>query len=177
MALVNCDTANWLVERPILYKSAMLCMELPVASLEIDTATFTLTGIADLMLVSCLRKVGARVEHQYSNVETSIRMRPLNSLALNEPTRLRSKNPGCCNRLSWAHKRQGRLARTRMNPYTVIHMEHICCQCHTKITPSSNDKLSIVQYSDNCKRRRTISCCTSLSIFATSVNMAEKVLP
>ena len=102
MEVLNWETASWLVERPILYKYAMLCMELPVANLEIDTATLIWTGMVDRIFVSCLCKKRARVEHKYSNVETSIRMRPLNSLALNDPSKFWSKKPGCRNPLSWA---------------------------------------------------------------------------
>ena len=32
-AILNSDIANWLVKRSIMYKPAMLCMELPVANL------------------------------------------------------------------------------------------------------------------------------------------------
>ena len=41
IAPVNWVTANWLVERPILYKSTMICMKLHGANLLIATATFT----------------------------------------------------------------------------------------------------------------------------------------
>ena len=87
IAPVNCVTASCEVERPILYKSAMVCIELTVANREIATATFTYTGIAGRMFVSCLSNDGTRVEHKYSKVDTSIRMRDLNSLALKEPRR------------------------------------------------------------------------------------------
>lgn len=52
--------------------SPMLCMELLVAN---------------RMFVFCLRNNGAGVLHKYSKVETSIRIRPLNSLALNNPNK------------------------------------------------------------------------------------------
>ena len=51
-ASVNCETGNCLVYKPILYESAMFCMDLHVANLGMTTATFTWTGIADRMLVS-----------------------------------------------------------------------------------------------------------------------------
>ena len=53
--------------------------------------------------------------HKYSKVETSIRMRPLNSLALNEPNRFWSKNFGLCNPRSWAHKRRCCLPLDNLN--------------------------------------------------------------
>ena len=64
MAPQNSETACWLDERPIRYKSAMHCMELPEANLEIDTATFTWTGMAKRMFVSRLCKSGARITTQ-----------------------------------------------------------------------------------------------------------------
>ena len=54
-------------------------------------------------------------KHKYSKVETSIRMRPLNSLALNEPNRFWSKNFGLCNPRSWAHKRRCCLPLDNLN--------------------------------------------------------------
>ena len=113
-AALNWKTASWLVDRPILYKSAILCIELHVASLDMNTATFTWTGTASRMFVSFLCMAGASVLHKYSNVNTSMRIRPLNSRVLNEPKRFWSKNPGRCKPLSWAHKHLGRGARCVM---------------------------------------------------------------
>lgn len=70
------------------------------------------------------------MEHMYSNVETSIRMQPLNSLALNEPSKFRSKNSGPRNHLSYAHRCRGRLPCTRMNPCTAT-------ACNTVVAWSS----------------------------------------
>ena len=109
IARQNWETASWLDERPILYKSAIHCIEILVANLEIATTTFTWTRMVNRMYVSCFCKWDARVLYKYSNVKTSIRMRPLNSLALNEPKRFRSKKPGWCKPLSWAHNRRCRL--------------------------------------------------------------------
>ena len=137
MAPQNWDTASWLVKRPILYKSAMLYMELPVANLDIDTTTLTWTGMANRMFVSCLCNNGARILHKYSKIETSIRIRPLNSLALNDPSKFWSKKPGWCIPLSWAHNRRGHLPWSRMNPCSARVMQQSCCQCHITIAPSS----------------------------------------
>jgi hypothetical protein len=71
MAPQNWEIASWSEDRPIMYKSAMHYMKLPVANLEIDTTTFTWTVMAKRMLVSCLCKLDARVLHKYSKVETS----------------------------------------------------------------------------------------------------------
>lgn len=114
-------------------------MELPMANLDIDTATFTWTGMVPRMFVSCLCKSGVRVLHKYSKVDTSILMRPLNSLALNKPSKIWSKNPGWCSPLSWAHSLRSRLPCRRLNPYSAIAMLHICCQFQTKIDTSSLD--------------------------------------
>lgn len=62
-------------------------MKLPMVYLEIEIGTFTCTSTADRMLVSCLCNEGAREKHKNSNVKTSIHMRLLNSLALNEPSK------------------------------------------------------------------------------------------
>ena len=132
-APVNWETTSWLVERPILYKSAMLLIELHVANLNMDTATFTWTGTAKCMLVSCLVRKGARVLHKYSNVDTSMRIRHLNSLALNDPNKFWSKNPGRCNPLSWAHNLRGQDARSRRKPCIAIVTQHSSCHCHTRI--------------------------------------------
>lgn len=121
-ASVNCETGNCLVYKPILYESAMFCMDLHVANLGMTTATFTWTGIADRMLVSCLCIEGARVEPKNSNVETSIRIRPLSSLALNDLSKFRSKKPGCYNPISWADKPRGLSARAIMKTRTAIAM-------------------------------------------------------
>ena len=48
----NWETASLLENKPILYKSAMHCMELPDANLKIDTATFTWTEMAKHNLMS-----------------------------------------------------------------------------------------------------------------------------
>ena len=133
IALQNCETTIWLEDRPIRYKSAMHCIELPVANLEIDTATFTWTGMTKRILVSCLNKSGARILHKYSKVETSIRIRPLNSLALKLPNMFWSKNPGLCNPLSWAHKCRWCLPFPRLRAWSPTLNHSICCQCYTKI--------------------------------------------
>jgi hypothetical protein len=147
------------MDKPILYKSAMLCIKLHVVYLGMKTATFTWTGTGDRMLVSCLSMTDARVKYKNSNVETSIRIRPLNTLALNDPSKFRSKKPGCCNPLSWAHKRWGLLARASTKPCTAIDMQHICCQYHIEITATSLSKLSIVQYSANYKKKNHEPLC------------------
>ena len=81
--------------------------------------------MVDRIFVYCLCNEGARLKLKYLNVEMSIRMRPLNSLALNDPSRFQSKNPGYRNPLSWAHRCQGHLTRIRLNlapqpPYNTI---------------------------------------------------------
>ena len=133
MATQNSDIAIWLDDRPIMYKSAMHCMELPEANLVIDTTIFTCTGMARRMFVSRLCKSGARLLHKYSNVETSIRMRPLNSLELNEPNKFWSKKPGLCKPRLWAHSRRCRLPLHSLNPCNASVMQHSCCQCHKKL--------------------------------------------
>ena len=124
------ETTDWLDDRPILYKSAMHCIEFHVASLEIDTTTFTWIRMATCMSVSCVRKSGARVLHKYSKVEMFIRMRPLNSLTLNEPNKVWLKNLGRCNPRSWAHRRRGRLPLYSLNPWSASVMKPNCCHCH-----------------------------------------------
>ena len=124
-------------------------------------------GTADRMLVSYLCNEGARVEHKNSNVETSIRIRPLNSLALNEPSKFRSKNPGCPNPLSWAHKRRGLLTRPTVNLCNIIDMNAICCQCHIAQTASSLSRLSIAQNNVNCNKIIIMSLLISVSIMVT----------
>ena len=101
MALINWGTAYWLVKIPILYKSVILCIELSVTNIDVDTTTFTWTGTASRMCIFYLVKKGGRVLHKYSNIDTSMRIRPLNSLALNNPNKFWSKIPGRCNPLSW----------------------------------------------------------------------------
>ena len=108
IVVVNWETAAWLVERPILYKFAMFCIELHVANLDMDTSTFTWTGTANRKCVFFLVGADARVVYKYSNVDTSMRIRPLN-----DPNKFWSKKPGRCNPLLWAHKLRGRDARSR----------------------------------------------------------------
>lgn len=144
-------------------------MDLLVANHKMETATFAWTGTANCMLVCSLCIKDSIVEHKNLNVKTSIRIRPLNALALNEPSKFRSKKSGSYNPLSWAHKRRGLLARDAIKPCTAIDMEHICCQCHIKITASSLFTSSIVQYNVNCIKRRITSIFVSMSILATSM--------
>lgn len=132
IARQNWEIVTWLEERPILYQSGMHCIELHVANLEIATATFTWTGMANRMFVFRLCKSGARVLHKYSDVDTSVRMRPLNSLAVNESKRFWSKKPGRCKPLSWAHNRRCCLPFSSLNP---MH-----CKCHaTHLLPMSQE--------------------------------------
>ena len=112
MAPQNYNTADWLEERPLLYKSAMFCMELHVANLVMDTATLTWTGRANRIAVSLLCSNGARVLHKYSKVEMSIRIQPLNSSALNDPNKFWSKKPGWWRPCSWAHNLRCRRSRS-----------------------------------------------------------------
>ena len=134
-----------------------------------DTTTFTWTGMANCMLVSCQCKSGARVVQKYSNVETSIRMRLLNSLALNEPIRFSSKKPGWCNPLSCAHNRRGRLSWTSFISTCANVMKHSCCQCHRKMTTSSLDIHSKAMNNDSWKRSEIINLWTSETIFTNYV--------
>ena len=85
-------------------------------------------------LMSCLCKSGARVVHKYSKIETSIRMRPLNSLALNEPKRFWSNNHGLCNPRSWAHKHRCCLPLHNFNP-CIASVKPNCCKCTVKSSP------------------------------------------
>ena len=140
-----------------------------MTNLEMATVTFTRTCTADHMLVSCLCNEGERVEHKNSNVETSIRIRPLNSLALNKPSKFRSKNPGCPSSLLWAHKRRGLLTRPTVNFCNIIDMNAICCQCHIEMTSSSLSRLSIAQNNVNCKKKRVMNLLTSMSIMITYI--------
>ena len=142
-------------------------MELSVANLEIETTIFTWTGMAKRNLVSCLCKFGARVVHKYSKVETSIRMRPLNSLALNEPNRFWSKNPGLCNPRSWAHNRHCCLPLHNFNPCIASDKPN-CCQCHRKIASFSLEIHSMVANKESWKISNTVRLWTSLSIFTTT---------
>ena len=158
-------SASWPVKRPILYKYAMLCMELFVANLKMNTTILTWTGTANRMFISCLCKNGARVLHKYSNVDTFMRIRPLNSLALNDPSRFWSKKPGRCNPFSWAHNRRGRGPWSRMYPSSARVMKQSCCHCQTKIAPSSLDMVSRVVNKDNWKTNKIISFWNSGSVF------------
>ena len=135
------------------------------------TATLIWTGTAKRMLVSCLCMAGASVDYKNSNVETSIRIRPLNSLALNEPSKFQSKNPGSNNPLSCAHKRRGLFVRVAISPDTLIHTEHICSQVQIAITAPSLSKRSNVQYNVNYIKKRKSSLFVSMSILATSLSM------
>ena len=164
MEPINCVTANWLVERPILYKSTMVYIVLHVANLEIATTTVISTGIVGRIFVSCFCNDGASVEHKYSNVEKFIRIRVLNSRELNDPRRFRSKNPGCPNPLSWAHRRINRLAYTRMEPSTAIVTKHIYCQCNKDITHTTFNKLFIVHNIEIWNINNIASLRTLLSI-------------
>ena len=170
----NWETTSWLEDRPMRYKSAMTCIELHVANLEIDIATLICTGMAKRMLVSCLRKSGARVPHKYSKVKTSIRIRPLNSLALNEPNRFWSKNPGLCNPRSWAHKRCECLPLLSLKAWSASVKHCICCQCHKKILSSSLDIHSKVVNKESCQINKITSFFTSGSIFKTTQRFIEK---
>ena len=161
----NWKTATWLEDSPIRYKSAMHCIELPVANLEIDTTTFTSTGMAKRMLVSCLFKSSARIPHKYSKVETSIRIRPLNSLALKLPNKFWSKNPGLCNPRSWAHKRLSCLPLRSLRPWSTSVKQPNCCQCHNKIISLSLDIISKVVNKESWKSSKITSLWTSGSIF------------
>ena len=174
MAPQNWETASWLEERPILYKSAMHNMELPVANLKIATTTFTWTGMAKRNLVSCLCKSGVRVVHKYSKVETSICMRPLNSLALNEPKRFWSKNPGLCNPRSWAHKRRCCLSLHDFNP-CIASVKPICWACHSKTFSFSLDMLFMVANKESSKTSKIKSLWTSGSIFSTTLVLNLRV--
>ena len=135
MAPLNWETATWLVEKPILYKWAMLCIKLLVANLHMDTVTFTWTGTANRMFVSYLVMKGARVLHKYSNVDTSMRIRPLNSLALNDLNKFWSKKPGWWNSLSRTHTLRGRDARSHWQPCIANTRQHNWCHCHISIFP------------------------------------------
>ena len=119
-------------------------------------------------LVSCLCKSSARVVHKYSKVETSIRMRPLNSLALNEPNRFWSKNLGLCNPRSWAHKRRCCLPLHNFNPCTAS-VKPICWQCHSKIASLSLDRHSRLVNKESWKISKIMSLWTSGSIFSTTL--------
>ena len=168
---------DWLVERPILYKSAMFCIELHVANLEIVTATFTWIGIGDRMFVPCFCIDGANIEHKYSNVEMFICMRDLNSLALNEPRRFRSKNSGYPIPLLWAHIRLSRPAHTRLNPSAATVTQHICCQCHKHITHTHIyiSKFSSVQSSNSWNTNKIASLWTSSSMLRDYECRAEQL--
>ena len=144
-------------------------MELPVANLEINTTTLIWIGMVDCIFVSCFYKKHARMEHKYSNVEMSIRMRPLNPLALNDSSKFWSKKLGYHNPLSWAHSHRGRLPCTRLNTCTASVMQQSCCQCHTEITPWSLDKLSNVQNNESWKISRIMSFWTLMSILTGCV--------
>ena len=165
IAIQNWETASWLEERPIRYKSAMACIELPVANLEIATATLTWTGMAIRSRVSYLCKSGARVLHKFSNVERSILIRPLNSRALNEPKRFWSKKPGRNKPLSWAHSRLWPLPFITLNPCIAKVMYHIFCKYHNIIASASLAIQSTVMYNDNWKRKKIKSFLSSGSIF------------
>ena len=168
MAPQNWKTASWLEDMPILYKLAMHCMELSVANLEIDTTTFTWIGIAKRNLVSRLCKCGARILHKYSKVESSIRMRPLNSLALNEPNRFWSKNPGLCNPRSWAHKHRCCLPLHNFKPCHAS-VKPIYWPCHNKIASLSLDIHSRVANRESWKISKIVSLWTSGSIVSTTL--------
>ena len=165
MAPQSSETTRWLENRPILYKSAMHYMELPVANLEIDTAIFIWTGMARRNLVSCLCKSGARVLHKYSKVDTSIRMRPLNSLSLNDPNSNWSKKPGLCNPRSWAHKHRCCLPLHNLNPCNASVKQPNCCQCYNKTASLSLDIHSKVASKESWKMRKSVRKWTSGSIF------------
>ena len=169
MARQNWKTASWLNDRPIMYKSAMHCMKLPVANLEIDTTIFTWTGMAKRMFVSRLCKSGAIVLHKYSKVETFIHMCPLNSLALNEPNTFWSRNPGWCNPRSWAHRRRCCLPLHSLNPCSASVIQPSCCECYRKIASSSLDIHSKVVNKESWKMNKIVSLWTSGSIFTTTL--------
>lgn len=146
----------------------MHCIELLVANLEISTSTFTWTGMVKCNVVSCLYKSSARVVHKYSQVKTSIRMRPLNSLALNEPKKLWSKNPDLCNPRSWAHKRHCCFPLHNFNPCTAS-VKPICWACHNKAASLSLDMHSRVVNKENWKISKIMRLWTSGSIFTTTL--------
>ena len=126
------------------YVRAMHCIKLHVTNLEFDIATFTWIGMAKRKLVSCLCKLGTIVLHKYSEVKTTIHMRHLNSLALNEPNKLWLKNHGLCNPRSWAYKRRCYLLLHNLNPCSASVRQTIYCQCHSKIASLSPDMHSKV---------------------------------
>ena len=163
------EIASWLEDKPILYKSVMHYIKLPVANMEIDTTTITRTGMAKRNLVSCLCKSGPRVLHKYSKVKMSIRMRPLNSLSLNDPNRIWSKNHGLCNPRSWAHKRRCCLPLHSLNPCNASVKQPNCCQCHNITASLSLDIHSKVVSKESCKIRKNVSLWTSRSIFTTTL--------
>ena len=137
MARQNSKTACWLNERPILYKSAMHCIELPEASLVIPTETFTWTGMAKRMFVLRLCNFGARLQHKYSKVETCIRILPLNFLELNEPNKFWLKKP-CLNKpRSWGYNYRRPLPPQRLSPYKASVIQQSCCECPKEIAISS----------------------------------------
>ena len=165
----NWEIARWLEDKPILYKSAMHYMELPVANLEIDTTTFTWTGMAKCNLMSCVCKSGARVQHKYSKMKMSIRIHPLNSLLLNDPNRIWSKNPDLCNPRSRAHKRRCSLPLNNLNPCNASIKQPNCCKCHSTIYSFSLDIHSREASKESWKIRKSLSFPTSGSIFCATL--------
>ena len=127
----------------------MHCIELPVANFKIETTTFTWTWMAKRMLVSCLCKSDARVLHKYSKVETFIRIRSLNSLALKLPNKFWSKNPGLCNPRSWAHKRRWCLPLRSLKSWSASVNKHAP---NVTTKPSHNHYIYIPQ----CYKRRAV---------------------
>ena len=82
--------------------------------------------------------------HRYSKVPTSIRIRHLNSLALNDPSRFWSKKSGWCKPLLWAYNRLGLRPCIRIAPCSARVKQQSCCQWQATIAPSSLDMLSKV---------------------------------
>ena len=164
MAPLNWETATWLVEKPILYKWAMLCIKLLVANLHMDTVTFTWTGTANRMFVSYLVMKGARVLHKYSNVDTSMRIRPLISLAFNDPNKFCSMKSDLYNSLSWAHTLCGRDAQSCWQPCIANTRQHSWCHYHINIFPWCVDRVLKAMDIDNCRTKKITSLCTSRSM-------------
>ena len=151
----------------------MLCIELPVANLDMDTTTFTWTGKANHKCVSFLVSAGARVTHKYSNVDMFMCIRPLNSLALNDPNKFWSKKPGQCDPLSWAHKLRGRDARSRWWLCSAKTRQHSWCHYHRSISPWCVDRVSKAMDIDICRTSKITSRCTTRSIISSCSTKKE----
>lgn len=134
IAWVNWLTAFWLVDRSILYKFAMLYMKLLVANFDMETVTLNRYILPHVGIVFLQwRRKSETQELKCENIHPHA---TLNFLALNEPSKFRSKNPDCPSPLSWAHKPQDIVTL----PSWIFACQSICivcCQCYIKMNFSS----------------------------------------